>query len=49
VTFTVPEGQPSITLVVWQFWGRAAGRPELKSSGRFYIEWLEAQYLGMSP
>jgi hypothetical protein len=23
--------------VVWQFWGRAAGRPELKSSGRFFI------------
>jgi hypothetical protein len=26
-------------LVVWQFWGRAARRPELKSLGRFFI-WL---------
>jgi len=24
--------------VVWQFWGRAAGRPELKSSGRFFSD-----------
>jgi hypothetical protein len=25
VTFTAEQGGPSIQLVVWQFWGRAAG------------------------
>ena len=28
--------------MVWQFWGRAARRPELRSSGRFLFEWSVA-------
>ena len=37
VTFTAVRAAPTIHFVVWQFWGRAAGRPELKSSGRFFL------------
>jgi len=29
-------------IVVWQFWGRAARRPELQSSGRFFISGFRA-------
>jgi hypothetical protein len=39
VTFTLLSPQPSIRIVVWQFWGRAAlpRRPELNRSGRFFL------------